>query len=89
LPRTATGPGGPDGRDPALVRVDGGAPLASSGALAVLALPPVAALPRRRAAPMPPIQSPRGIVTPPVLRQPWASDVGTMRRLVVGLHRID
>jgi len=56
----------------------------------VLALPPVATLPRRRrvAPARSPAPSPRGFVTPPVLRQPWASDVGTMRRLLAALHRM-
>jgi len=66
-------------------------PHSRTGALAVLALPPVAALPRRRpAAPapaMPPAQVPAGSAMA-VLRQSWSSDVGTMRRLLDGLHRL-
>jgi hypothetical protein len=84
LPRHALRPG-PDGRDPALVAVDGDMSLTASGALAVLALPPEAGLPRRRpGTPAGPYL--RAIVTPPVLRQPWASDVDTMQRLLARLH---
>jgi hypothetical protein len=84
LPRHALRPG-PDGRDPALVAVDGDASITASGALAVLALPPVAGLPRRRpGTPAGPYL--RAIVTPPVLRQPWASDVDTMQRLLARLN---
>jgi hypothetical protein len=88
LPRPAIG-SGPDGRVPALVAVDGGSPVTATGALAVLALPPVAALPRRRpAAAVPPGPSGRALATPPVLRQPWASDVDTMGRLLAQLRRM-
>lgn len=88
LPRPAGGPA-PAGRDPALVTVDGGMPLTGSGALAVLALPSAALPHRRRVAPARPAPSPHGFVTPPVLRQPWASDVPTMRRMLAGLHRMN
>ncbi|TWF80881.1 hypothetical protein FHX44_116824 [Pseudonocardia hierapolitana] len=88
LPRHALR-SGPDGRDPALVTVDGGHPATPAGALAVLALPPVATLPRRRrASPAAPAPSRHAIMVPSVLRQPWASDVGTMRRMLAGLHRM-
>jgi hypothetical protein len=88
LPRPDVRPG-PAGRVPALVAVDGGAPVTPSGALAVLALPPVVALPRRRpAAAVPPGPSGRALATPPVLRQPWASDVDTMGRLLAQLRRM-
>jgi hypothetical protein len=88
LPRHALR-SGPDGRDPALVTVDGGNPATPAGALAVLALPPVAELPRRRRAmPARLAPAPRTILTPAVLRQPWASDIGTMRRMLHGLHRM-
>jgi hypothetical protein len=88
LPRHALRPD-PDGRDPALVTVDGGSPVTSSGALAVLALPPVAGLPRRRrAVPVQQTSGPRVLVTPAVLRQPWASDVDTMQRLLARLYRM-
>ncbi len=57
------------------------APSARPGALAVLALSPDAAppLPRR--------EQPVPVRT--VLNQNWALDVGTMQRLVVGLHRLN
>jgi hypothetical protein len=88
LPRHALRPD-PDGRDPALVTVDGGSRVTASGALAVLALPPVAGLPRRRrAVPVQQTAVPRVLVTPSVLQQPWASDVDTMRRLLARLHRM-
>jgi hypothetical protein len=64
-------------------------PHTRTGALAVLALPPVAVLPRRR--PSPPVPAPppaRNPAAPAVLRQPWTSDLGTMRRLLDGLHRL-
>ncbi|WP_343945050.1 hypothetical protein, partial [Pseudonocardia zijingensis] len=68
---------------------DGAHALTGSGALAVLALPPVGTLPqRRRAAAAVPVPVPRTFVTPAVLRQPWASDLATMRRLVAALHRM-
>lgn len=55
-----------------------------------VAAPSVAPLPhRRRVAPARPAPSPRGFVTPPVLRQPWASDVPTMRRMLAGLARLN
>jgi hypothetical protein len=88
LPRPRGGPE-PRGQEPALVTVDGGTPVTRTGALAVLALPPIAALPQRRpAAPAPPARQPRAAIGAAVLRQPWASDVGTMRRLLVGLQRM-
>jgi hypothetical protein len=88
LPRHALR-SGPDGREPALVTVDGSHPVTPAGALAVLALPPVATLPRRRrASPSAPAPSRHAIMVPSVLRQPWASDVGTMRRMLAGLHRM-
>jgi hypothetical protein len=90
LPRPPTR-SGPDVREPALLAVDAGPPITASGALAVLALPPAAVLPRRRrAAPAPPAPapSPRALVTPAVLRQPWASDIDTMRRVLALLHRL-
>jgi len=81
------------------VQVDGGAPASRSGALAVLALPPVTAppataapvttLPRRRpAAPAPFGRPARGGDTPAVLQQAWASDVATMHRLLGALQRL-
>jgi hypothetical protein len=86
LPRAGAGAGG---QEPALVTVDGGAALTRTGALAVLALPPVASLPRRRptaiAAPARPQRAASG---PAVLRRPWASDLGTMHRVLTCLQRM-
>ncbi|WP_143517271.1 hypothetical protein [Pseudonocardia sp. MH-G8] len=76
-------------QEPALAAVDGGLPVHRTGALAVLALPPVAGLPRRRplvpAPPAPHAETPAG---PPVLQQAWASDTATMHRILDGLHRL-
>jgi hypothetical protein len=87
LPRPAGGLG-PGGRDPALVTVDGGSPVTRSGALAVLALPPVVLPRRRRAAPAPAAPPARTTATPAVLELPWASDLSTMHRLLAGLERM-
>jgi hypothetical protein len=87
LPRPAGG-FGPGGRDPALVTVDGGSPVTRSGALAVLALPPVVLPRRRRAAPAPAAPPARTTATPAVLELPWASDLSTMDRLLAGLQRM-
>jgi hypothetical protein len=95
VPRAAPGV-----QEPALVQVDGGTALTRTGALAVLALPPVEAAPvapppvpvlprRRRAAVLPPAPPNRTMDAPPVLRKPWAADVDTMRRLLAGLHRME
>jgi hypothetical protein len=98
-----TGVPGARGEDPALVRVDGATPQARSGTLALLALPPVggtaaaprptpaapvATWPRRRRGAPAPVGRPSGVaITPAVLRQAWASDVGTMHRLLGALQR--
>ena len=69
--------------------MDGGAALTRTGALAVLALPPVGSLPRRRPAVIaPPARSQRAAIGPMVLRRPWASDLGTMHRVLIGLQRL-
>jgi hypothetical protein len=86
LPRAAAGAGG---QEPALVTVDGGAALTRTGALAVLALPPVASLPRRRPAVIAPPARPGPAASgPAVLRRPWASDLGTMHRVLTCLQRM-
>jgi hypothetical protein len=78
-------------------------PLARSGSLAVLALPPVAGapvaarsafaapaatLPRRQPRTAPVGRPTRAAPTPAVLRQAWASDVATMQRLLGALQRL-
>lgn len=96
-PHAAAGPGAPGGQEPALAVVDGAVAPTRTGDLAVLALPPVAAppepaetaetaLPRR--APAGSASAARGYLGPEVLRQPWASDVPTMRRVLDALHRL-
>jgi hypothetical protein len=86
LPRAGAGAGG---QEPALVTVDGGAALTRTGALAVLALPPVASLPRRRPAVIaPPARPQRAASGPAVLRRPWTSDLGTMHRVLTCLQRM-
>ena len=86
LPRAGAGAGG---QEPALVTVDGGAALTRTGALAVLALPPVASLPRRRPTVIaPPARPQQAAIGPAVLRRPWASDLGTMHRVLTCLQRM-
>jgi hypothetical protein len=86
LPRAGAGAGG---QEPALVTVDGGAALTRTGALAVLALPPVASLPRRRPTVIAPPARPQPAASgPAVLRRPWASDLGTMHRVLTCLQRM-
>jgi hypothetical protein len=76
-------------QEPALAVVDGGLPVHGTGALAVLALPPVAGLPRRRPlVPAPPAPRAAPPAGPPVLHQAWASDTATMHRILDGLHRL-
>lgn len=72
----------PDSR-PALATLGAPRRAARTGALAVLALSPDAPrhLPRRQPA--------RPVPVPAVLNQNWALDLGTMQRLVAGLHRLN